>query len=583
MSPTSPARFPALTVSSANTQGVGSFTIRGITTGGSAGAATVGVYLDDTNVTKRQVTGPGGAINNNGSPLPALFDIERVEVLRGPQGTLYGGSSEGGTVRFITPTPSLTTYSTYDRATISNTDGGTASYDLGVAVGGPIIQDKLGFRLSVYGQHNGGWIDHVSPFTDQVTATNTNDGYAEGLHAALLWRPNENFSVLFSYFMNQAKADDVSSYNLPTGAITTPQLCTSYAGTAAHPVSGGQAGLLVSCATPTAGRPITYTYPSQTYGPYNLKPYQTLAPYTSPTKTYSQLPALTLEYDFPKMTVKSITSYSHDQSKSLDIDTSLMTSLTGANNVPGCGTATAAATGAVAGCQPTAANPNGNAPAVITLRGLDGQEVPYYGAFKVNNERHGISEELRFSSNDPDSHFSWVGGVYYAYDNGKFQYINNEDYNLPGLVMYGLSTGQRFAEINQDPSRGAVSSAPCTTASFAPGGACLALAELPNETGAFRSQSLVDTEIAGFGDITWKVTDKFHVLGGLRVSRVEFKFSQVLYGVNAGYNTPSTYNGAWSPASRRKARSCPRSASSIRSTIATRSTPPRPRASARAE
>ena len=53
---------------------------------------------------------------NNGAPLPLLFDLERVEVLKGPQGTLYGGSSQGGTIRFITPTPSLTTYSGLMRA-----------------------------------------------------------------------------------------------------------------------------------------------------------------------------------------------------------------------------------------------------------------------------------------------------------------------------------------------------------------------------------------------------------------------------------------------------------------------------------
>ena len=549
---------PALTVTSANTSGVASFTIRGITTGGSAGAATVGVYLDDTNVTKRQVTGPGGAINNNGSPLPALFDLERVEVLRGPQGTLYGGSSEGGTIRFITPAPSTSTYSTYDRATIATTKDGSASYDLGVAVGGPIIKDKLGFRASIYGQRTGGWIDHVDPYSQQVVSKDTNWGDAKGLHVSALWRPIENASVLFSLFMNESTQNDASSWNLPTGAITRPALCTSYTGL---PTTSGNPRL-VNCAAPAAATPITYRYPSFTYGPYNLAPYQTLNPANSPAHTFSQIPTLTLEYDLPHMTVKSITSYFHDESKSLNYDTSILTSLTGPNGQPGCGTATAAATGAVVGCQATPGNPNGNPAAVIFFQTPNGTPVNYFGQFKVRNERRGISEELRFNS-DNEGPVTWVGGLYFSYTNARFGYINNEDYNTPGLLMFGLTSGQRYAEVNQDPSRGPVlgpAPPPCNVnnqSGYYPflvnnqgqpvanggSGACFPLQELSNEAAAYRLQHLKDTEIAGFGEVTVHITDRLRAIGGLRLSRVEFKFDQRLYGVNIGYNNPTTFNG----------------------------------------
>ena len=87
--------------------GLANVEIRGIAQG-SQGAATTGFYLDDTPISKRNVG--GGVATSNGTPLPPLFDLQRVEVLRGPQGTLYGSGSEGGTVRYITPDPDLNKY-----------------------------------------------------------------------------------------------------------------------------------------------------------------------------------------------------------------------------------------------------------------------------------------------------------------------------------------------------------------------------------------------------------------------------------------------------------------------------------------
>ena len=87
----------------------------------------VGIYLDDVYV---------GAMT--GSNLD-LVDIESVDVLRGPQGTLFGSGSEGGTVRYIMNQPSLTTESTYVRSELSYTQGGQPNGELGVAHGGPLV------------------------------------------------------------------------------------------------------------------------------------------------------------------------------------------------------------------------------------------------------------------------------------------------------------------------------------------------------------------------------------------------------------------------------------------------------------
>lgn len=127
--------------------------IRGITSG--AGAGVTGIYIDDTPI---QVRNEGyGA----GSAFPEVFDLERIEVLRGPQGTLFGAGSQGGTVRFIQTAPNMKDWSVYARGELANTRSGSDSYEGGVALGGPILEDRIGFRGSVYYRRNGGFIDAV--------------------------------------------------------------------------------------------------------------------------------------------------------------------------------------------------------------------------------------------------------------------------------------------------------------------------------------------------------------------------------------------------------------------------------------
>ena len=88
--------------------GTNNISIRGISSSG--GAGTTGIYIDDTPIQMRALA------FNPDETLPKSFDIDRVEVLRGPQGTLFGAGSEGGTVRYITAQPSLTKTSIYGRS-----------------------------------------------------------------------------------------------------------------------------------------------------------------------------------------------------------------------------------------------------------------------------------------------------------------------------------------------------------------------------------------------------------------------------------------------------------------------------------
>jgi iron complex outermembrane receptor protein len=130
--------------------------IRGLNT--NTGPPTVGLYLDDTVISSR-LSGTA----NQGNVYPYVFDLNRVEVERGPQGTLFGAGAEAGTVRFITNQPSLTEFSGLARAELGSTVGARDSYEYGVAVGGPIIPDELGFRFSVWDRSDGGWVNRIDP------------------------------------------------------------------------------------------------------------------------------------------------------------------------------------------------------------------------------------------------------------------------------------------------------------------------------------------------------------------------------------------------------------------------------------
>src|ERR1700761_6028993 len=138
-------------------------TLRGIggnaLNGTSGGAPTTGLYLDDVPMMSRNAN---GLETGSGTPQPLIYDLDRIEVLRGPQGTLYGGSSEGGTIRFILPQPSLTTYSGTARVGWSTMTGGGTGDEEGIALGGPLVQDKIGFRISGYRKDRPGWIDNFS-------------------------------------------------------------------------------------------------------------------------------------------------------------------------------------------------------------------------------------------------------------------------------------------------------------------------------------------------------------------------------------------------------------------------------------
>src|ERR1700686_1148376 len=123
------ARFtPGVTIDSSATNAI---SIPG--TSSSGGAGTTGIYIDDTPIQMRSLG------FNPDDTLPKTFDLDRVEILRGPQGTLFGLGSEGGAVRYILTQPSVSSTSTYVRSEASYLQYGQPSFELGLARGQPLI------------------------------------------------------------------------------------------------------------------------------------------------------------------------------------------------------------------------------------------------------------------------------------------------------------------------------------------------------------------------------------------------------------------------------------------------------------
>ena len=192
--------------------------IRGVDS--TAGTSTTGIYIDDTPIQTRHIG--FGSIN----AFPALFDLDRVEVLRGPQGTLFGAGAEGGVVRFIAPEPNLNKSTGYAKADLASTDGGAPSYEGGAAFGAPIIDGVLAFRASVSFRRDGGWVDRVgyslSPndtvalptpiYNGNTTLSNANYSDTTTARLALKWQVSDTLEISPSIYYQRLQINDTSAY-----------------------------------------------------------------------------------------------------------------------------------------------------------------------------------------------------------------------------------------------------------------------------------------------------------------------------------------------------------------------------------
>lgn len=144
---------PSVSFQAGTGPGLQNIQMRGVSS--TSGSATVGIYIDEVSVTVKNTY--------DGAVEPKLFDLERVELLKGPQGTLYGASSMGGTIRFIAKQADVNEFGGSASTDLSYTKSGTLSNDTNAVVNIPLVKGTFALRIGADVSYQSGFIDHYTP------------------------------------------------------------------------------------------------------------------------------------------------------------------------------------------------------------------------------------------------------------------------------------------------------------------------------------------------------------------------------------------------------------------------------------
>jgi outer membrane receptor protein involved in Fe transport len=472
---------PGITFARADTRnsGASNIAIRGIRS--TVATSTTGIYLDETPIQTRII----GAGASNYPAFPAVFDLERVEVLRGPQGTLFGAGSEGGTVRFITPKPSYDKYSAYARVDLSQVNSGGKGYEAGGAFGGPIIQGKLGFRISGLMRRTGGFVDRVStdpapgdtrsvirdadpstppsvfPVRDTVRATiaaDSNWSETEVAKIALSYAPTDTFDITASYYYQVLDYNDTNQF-------------------------------------------------WRTISDENAGKYRQGSPIGQPSHDKFVLPSITMNWDLGSVALVSNTSYFDRHQEAINDYTAFESGLwTGipaiiATGMRGAEVANGLPPGTI---YPVGYNPYGSWMFPVGY---------VASALQINTQR-GWTQEFRLESNNPASPVQWVVGAFWQkYRQESKQAVDNR--GLDDLYRdMGFSDGYPYAPYS----------------SFAPGSV------LSQGLYTFNQDSVIafDKQIAAFAQIDYKPIEQLTLTLGLRYADAKFSSSAYYDGLVVG-------------------------------------------------
>lgn len=387
----------------------------------STGASTTGIYYGEAVISGSNAN-DGGGFNSD----IRLYDLDRVEVLRGPQGTLYGASSMSGTIRFIPKLPDLNSFGGYVTAEGSTTAGANGNnYNLNGELNLPVIDDKLAVRLVGWKLYDAGYVNQVRVGVG-VTANDSNGvpqpvkalGYVPGANwddvgggrAELRYQPTENLTI-------DANVTSQSEHSGGSSRWTPPGV-TAFNGGPIPPIQGCDL-----CNTDV-----------------------TVSPWSDNLKVYG----LTAAYRTSMGTVTATTNQ-YNRTLGFAFDST---------------------------------------PILVSF------DVPVPAETLEPQTRKLNSSEVRFAS-DLQAPVNFVVGVYRQYE--STHWISNV------ITTNGL--GQVDGPFSPDDSDDALAH---------PG---------VGHTFFGQTDARQTTQWAGFGEATWKVTDKFTLIGGLRY------FTEELNGV----------------------------------------------------
>ena len=179
--------------------------IRGVSTGvvTRSEGAVVGLYIDDVPVGSRRF-----------NPNPRLYDIDRVEVLRGPQGTLFGEGSIGGTIRWIPKKPDLSELGASFEVGASDTEKGSGAYEVAAVANIPLLRDQLGVRIAAYSLEESGFVDNPTLGLNDV-----NEAQVDGARLTLKYEPTQAFTLGLMYFRQEKDMPGKPQYDPDLGDL----------------------------------------------------------------------------------------------------------------------------------------------------------------------------------------------------------------------------------------------------------------------------------------------------------------------------------------------------------------------------
>jgi outer membrane receptor protein involved in Fe transport len=436
----------------------------------SAGSGTTGLYVNDVPIQVRQIG------FNAFDVFPQIFDLERVEVLRGPQGTLFGAGSQGGTVRFITPEPDLGEFTGYNRADLSTTQSGDPSYEIGAAFGGPIVKDRLAFRASAWYRRDGGFVDRVresetTPGTLEVVDKNSDSIENYIGRFDLKWALAENVVITPSFYYQKQDFNDRSVLWIED--------------TGPAPLSASFAG--------------AYTAPL-TFSDFGAGEFRNGDPTQQVGEDRFFLPSIKAEWDAGSVTLTAVASY-FDRKQILadDFTTFDQVLFTGIVN---------SGLGIIPPVSPFG----------FSRPVLPGQNA---SSFDVNEQENRTFEARLQSNPDQFERLDWQFGVFYS-ENEQTAVQQVEDLFLGQVLdtqfqdLFGFGLGP-------DPILGFFG-IPLVDGRFI----------------FDNLEVASDRQLAGFTQIDYEIIDRLTLTAGVRVSETEFSiFNEVVGPVLGPFNTDS--------------------------------------------